>query len=155
MNATLLVLALLGATAIPGIAAVQIIFDDGLHHLVDASNSAPGDGVYVKNSSLGAATSVTIAAGADLGAHAGYSGVVATEASVVRITGASLNSDTPALAMGTSHLIVTSGRIGDAGSVVSLIGRDESVVDVPGGTFRVGGRLVGGNAHAHAPHVAV
>jgi hypothetical protein len=146
MNASILVLTLIGVTSISGGAAVQLVFDDGLHHQVDASNSAPGDGVYVKNSSLGVSTSITIVTGADLGAHTGYPGVVATESSIVRIAGGKFNSDSPALATGTSHMIVTSGQIGDAGSVVSLVARDESVIDLFGGVFLGGGLLVNGNA---------
>jgi hypothetical protein len=146
MNASILLLTLFGVTAIAGSAAVQLVFDDGLHHQVDATNSAPGDGIFVKNSNLGASTTITILAGADLGAHSGYPGVVATESSVVRIAGGKLNSDGPALATGSSHMIVTSGVIGDVGSVISLAAQANSTVDVFGGVFNGGGLLVNGNA---------
>lgn len=144
MKASVLILSLLAATSTPLLSAVQLFFNDGLHHLVEADNSNPGDGVYIEDSPLGAPTSVTIAMGADLGGV--YPGVMATEHSIVEITGGSFTSDLPVVASGYSHITIHSGWIGYLGTVVSLIGKDQSLVDVRGGNFQGGGLYVYGNS---------
>lgn len=143
MRAPLISILLLGASPVAAFPAVQLLFDDGLHHLVGADNSDPGDGVIVEDSDVGDPTSVTIGDGADLGAHAGFAGLVAFGQSEVTIIGGNFNGDAPAAFYDQSHGTLSGGVVGDPGSVVTFSASDRAVVDVRGGTFRGGGILAG------------
>ena len=124
--------------------ALGITFDDGLLHVIDASNSFPFEDVFVRDGPGGATTTVNVLEGADVGSFVDGD-LVAFDSSVVNMSSGSAASDLFAqgnssvnlmggtvrrtLAVFNSATIVFSG--GDVGNVVAA---DDATLTVTGGS---------------------